>query len=72
MDQNVIDKLKNAVTSKLSGQSDLRRNVIKNIEKGEQKESEEEQKHYLSFLKDKKDIIEIYKIIKISNCFQTL
>ena len=34
MDQNVIDKLKNAVTSKLSGQSDLRRNVIKNIEKG--------------------------------------
>ena len=66
MDQNVIDKLKNAVTSKLSGQSDLRRNVIKNIEKGEQKESEEEQKHYLSFLKDKKDIIEIYKIIKSS------
>ena len=44
MDQNVIDKLKNAVTSKLSGQSDLRRNVIKNIEKGEQKESEEEHK----------------------------
>ena len=66
MDQNVIDKLKNAVTSKLSGQSDLRRNVIKNIEKGEQKESEEEQKDYLSFLKNKKDIIEIYKIIKNS------
>jgi hypothetical protein len=66
MDQNVIDKLKNAVTSKLSGQSDLRRNVIKNIEKGEQKESEEEKTHYLSFLKDKKDIIEIYKIIKSS------
>ena len=74
MDQNVIDKLKNAVTSKLSGQSDLRRNVIKNIEKGEQKESEEEQKHYLSFLKDKKDIYALEQkknqqiiLIKIKN-----
>ena len=35
MDQNVIDKLKNAVTSKLSGQSDLRRNVIKRRLKAE-------------------------------------
>ena len=61
MDQNVIDKLKNAVTSKLSGQSDLRRNVIKNIEKGEQKESEEEQKHYLSFLKDKKILLKFIR-----------
>lgn len=64
MENNVIPKLKDAVTSKLAGQPELRRNVIKQLEKGEQTEEKNEKKHYLSFLKDKKDILEIYKIIK--------
>lgn len=64
MSQNVIDDLKAAVGSKLSGEPDLRRNVVKSIEKAEQKEEETKKKHYLSFLNDAKDIVEIYKIIK--------
>jgi hypothetical protein len=64
MDQNVTDKLKSAVGSKLAGEPELRRNVVKAIEKAEQKEGETKKKHYLSFLNDAKDIVEIYKIIK--------
>jgi hypothetical protein len=63
MDDNVIGKLKDAVTSKLAGFPEQRRKVVKDIEKGEQFESEEKS-HYLDYLKEKNDIIKVYKIIK--------
>ncbi|NBR24593.1 MAG: hypothetical protein EBU08_12655 [Micrococcales bacterium] len=68
MDSNVTEKLKSAMTSALAGEPELRRNVIKSIEKAEVKE--ERIKKYLNFLKDKNDIIEIYRLItnkKLSN-----
>jgi hypothetical protein len=68
MDSNVTEKLKSAMTSALAGEPELRRNVIKSIEKAEVKE--EKIKKYLNFLKDKNDIIEIYRLItnkKLSN-----
>lgn len=65
MDSNVTGKVKDAITSKLAGEPELKRNVIKYINKAEQTENEEkEEKGYLSFLKDPNDLIEIYKIIK--------
>jgi len=68
MDSNVTEKLKSAMTSALAGEPELRRNVIKSIEKAEVKE--ERIKKYLNFLKDKNDIVEIYRLItnkKLSN-----
>jgi len=68
MDSNVTEKLKSAMTSALAGEPELRRNVIKSIEKAEVKE--ERIKKYLNFLKDKNDIIDIYRLItnkKLSN-----
>jgi hypothetical protein len=65
MDSNVTGKLKDAITSKLAGEPELRRNVIKSIEKAEQTENEEKKgKHFLKSLKDPKSIVDIYKIIK--------
>jgi hypothetical protein len=65
MDSNVTGKVKDAIGSKLAGEPELRRNVVKYINKAEQTENEEkEEKGYLSFLKDPKDLGEIYKIIK--------
>lgn len=65
MDSNVTGKVKDAITSKLAGEPELRRNVMKYINKAEQNENKEkEEKGYLSFLKDPNDLIEIYKIIK--------
>lgn len=66
MNSNVTGKIKDAVYSKLAGEPELRRNVIKHIDKAEQTENKEkkEETNYLSFLKDPKDLVEIYKIIK--------
>ena len=44
MDSNVTGKVKDAITSKLAGQPELRRNVIKSIEKAEQTENKENRK----------------------------
>lgn len=66
MESNVTGKLKDAITSKLAGEPQLRGDIINQINKSEQKESESEKKHYISFLKNPKDILEIYKIIKSS------
>jgi hypothetical protein len=68
MDSNVTEKLKSAMTSALAGQSELRRNVVKSIEKAEVKE--EKTPRYLNFLKNENDIIEVYRLIrnkKLSN-----
>jgi hypothetical protein len=68
MDSNVTEKLKSAMTSALAGQPELRRNVVKSIEKAEVKE--EKTPRYLSFLKNQNDIIEVYRLIrnkKLSN-----
>ena len=59
--EDVITKLKDAVTSNLASEPQARRDVIKSIDKAN---VNEESKHYLDFLKDKKDISEIYKLIK--------
>jgi hypothetical protein len=59
--EDVITKLKDAVTSNLASEPQARRDVIKAIDKAN---VNEEKKHYLDFLKDKKDIGEIYKLIK--------
>jgi len=59
--EDVITKLKDAVTSSLASEPQARRDVIKAIDKAN---VNEEKKHYLDFLKDKKDIGEIYKLIK--------
>jgi len=59
--EDVITKLKDAVTSNLASEPQARRDVIKAIDKAN---VNEEAKHYLDFLKDKKDIGEIYKLIK--------
>jgi len=68
MDSNVTEKLKSAMTSALAGQPELRRNVVKSIEKAEVKE--EKTPRYLNFLKNENDIIEVYRLIrnkKLSN-----
>jgi len=68
MDSNVTEKLKSAMTSALAGQPELRRNVVKSIEKAEVKE--EKTPRYLNFLKNQNDIIEVYRLIrnkKLSN-----
>jgi len=62
MESNVTEKLKNAMTSALSGEPELRRNVVKSIEKAEVKE--EKTPSYLNFLKNKNDVVEIYNQIK--------
>jgi len=59
--EDVITKLKDAVTSSLASEPQARRDVIKAIDKAN---VNEESKHYLEFLKDKKEIGEIYKLIK--------
>jgi hypothetical protein len=59
--EDVITKLKDAVTSNLASEPQARRDVIKAIDKAN---VNEEIKHYLDFLKDKNDIGEIYKLIK--------
>ena len=59
--EDVITKLKDAVTSSLGSEPQARRDVIKAIDKAN---VNEESKHYLEFLKDKKEIGEIYKLIK--------
>jgi hypothetical protein len=59
--EDVITKLKDAVTSNLASEPQARRDVIKAIDKAN---VNEEKTHYLDFLKDKKDIGEIYKLIK--------
>lgn len=64
MDSNVTGKLKDAITSKTAGEPQLRADIVKQIQKAEQKESENEKKHYLDMLKNSKDIVDIYKIIK--------
>lgn len=68
MDSNVTEKLKSAMTSALAGQPELRRNVVKSIEKAEVKE--EKTPRYLNYLKNENDIIEVYRLIrnkKLSN-----
>lgn len=62
MESNVTEKLKNAMTSALAGEPELRRNVVKSIEKAEVKE--EKTPSYLNFLKNKNDVVEIYNLIK--------
>ena len=59
--EDVITKLKDAVTSNLASEPQARRDVIKAIDKAN---VNEEKTHYLDFLNDKKDIGEIYKLIK--------
>jgi hypothetical protein len=56
------------MTSALAGQPELRRNVVKSIEKAEVKE--EKTPRYLNYLKNENDIIEVYRLIrnkKLSN-----
>jgi hypothetical protein len=43
MDSNVTGKVKDAITSKLAGEPELKRNVIKYINKAEQTENEEKE-----------------------------
>lgn len=62
MESNVTEKLKNAMTSALAGEPELKRNVVKSIEKAEVKE--EKTPSYLNFLKNKNDVAEIYNLIK--------
>jgi hypothetical protein len=59
--EDVITKLKDAVTSGLASEPQARREVIKAIDKSN---VNEEKTHYLGFLKDKNDITHIYKLIK--------
>lgn len=65
MKNDITKNLKDAVTSKLAAFPEQRRNVISQIEKGEQKENEEKkEKHFTEFLKNKEDLLKIYKLIK--------
>ena len=59
--EDVITKLKDAITSGLASEPNARREVIKAIDKANVNEGS---KHYLDYLKDKKDVTEIYRLIK--------
>jgi hypothetical protein len=59
--EDVITKLKDAVTSGLASEPQARRDVIKAIDKAN---VNEESRHYLEFLKDKNDMSQIYILVK--------
>lgn len=66
METNVTNKLKDSITSKMSGSPEARRKVIDTINKTEQTENTSKKKHYIDFLKDPNNLVDVYKIIKSS------
>lgn len=59
--EDVIQKMKDGITSKLADQPDARRDTLKAFQNLEESD---DMVHFLDYLKDKNDIKEIYKIIK--------
>lgn len=59
--EDVIQKMKDGITSKLADQPEARRDTLKAFQNLEESD---DMVHFLDYLKDKNDIKEIYKIIK--------
>ena len=59
--EDVIQKMKDGITSKLAGEPDARRDTLKAFQSLEESD---DMSHFLDYLKDKNQIGEIYQLIK--------
>ena len=59
--EDVIQKMKDGITSKLAGEPEARRETLKSFQNLEE---DDNMRHFLDYLKDKNNIGEIYQMIK--------